>query len=165
MSYKRPIATGAEFDTGTNDTKFGSPKALKDSHNVPSVVPSTALNFMQSDGTDWESKTINYSGATEKASTSNAITIGFTDADPAMVYTLLDEAVTSLTFTTTGAVINKLVKWHIKGNYAITFPTTDVIKAESSEDYGGVQARVEIEVGVNPTDGTYEFWYNIINEA
>jgi hypothetical protein len=51
------VATGAEVDTGTNDTKFASPKALKDSHNVPSVVPSTAGKVMTSDGTDWISST------------------------------------------------------------------------------------------------------------
>lgn len=47
--------TGAAIDTGTNDTDFATPKALKDSHNVPSVAPGTAGNVMQSDGTDWVS--------------------------------------------------------------------------------------------------------------
>jgi len=50
-------ATGAEIDTGTDDVKFATPTALKDSHNVPSVVPSTAGKLMRSDGTDWESST------------------------------------------------------------------------------------------------------------
>jgi hypothetical protein len=49
------VATGAELDTGTNNTKFASAKALKDSHNVPSVAPSTAGNVLTSDGTDWTS--------------------------------------------------------------------------------------------------------------
>jgi len=48
-------ATGAELDTGTDDVKFATAKALKDSHNVPSVVPSTAGNILTSDGTDWTS--------------------------------------------------------------------------------------------------------------
>jgi len=32
-------ATGAELDTATDDAKFATAKALKDSHNVPSVAP------------------------------------------------------------------------------------------------------------------------------
>jgi hypothetical protein len=48
-------ATGAELDTATNDTKFATALALKDSHNVPSVVPSTKGNVLVSDGTDWVS--------------------------------------------------------------------------------------------------------------
>jgi hypothetical protein len=48
-------ATGAELDTATDDTKFATAKALKDSHNVPSVVPSTVGNILTSDGTDWTS--------------------------------------------------------------------------------------------------------------
>lgn len=46
-------ASGSELDTGTDDAKFATAKALKDSHNVPSVVPSTAGNVLTSDGTDW----------------------------------------------------------------------------------------------------------------
>ena len=47
------VATGAELDTGTDNAKFASAKALKDSHNVPSVVPSTAGKVLTSNGTDW----------------------------------------------------------------------------------------------------------------
>lgn len=45
--------TGAEVATGTDDFKYITPKAIKDSHNVPNAVPSTAGNLLQSDGTDW----------------------------------------------------------------------------------------------------------------
>jgi len=48
-------ATGAELDTGTDDTKFATAKALKDSHNVPSVIPGTSGNLLTSNGTDWTS--------------------------------------------------------------------------------------------------------------
>lgn len=48
-------ATGAEVDTGTDDTKFATAKALKDSHNVPSVAPGTSGNVLVSNGTDWTS--------------------------------------------------------------------------------------------------------------
>lgn len=50
-------ATGAELDTGTDDAKFATAKAIKDSHNVPSVVPSTSGNVLTSNGTDWTSAT------------------------------------------------------------------------------------------------------------
>lgn len=48
-------ASGAELDTGTDDAKFATAKALKDSHNVPSVAPGTSGNVLTSDGTDWTS--------------------------------------------------------------------------------------------------------------
>lgn len=51
-------ASGTELDTGTNDTKFATAKAIKDAHNVPSVAPGTSGNVMKSDGTEWVSGTI-----------------------------------------------------------------------------------------------------------
>jgi len=48
-------ATGAELDTGTDDAKFATAKAIKDSFNVPSVAPSTTGNVLTSDGTNWTS--------------------------------------------------------------------------------------------------------------
>jgi len=51
------VATGAELDTGTDDVKYASANAIKDSHNVPSVVPSTDGNVLTSNGTDWVSET------------------------------------------------------------------------------------------------------------
>jgi len=48
-------ATGVELDTGTDDAKFATAKALKDSHNVPSVAPGTSGNVLTSNGTDWTS--------------------------------------------------------------------------------------------------------------
>jgi len=51
------VATGAELTTGTDDVKYASAKAIKDSHNVPSVAPSTDGNVMTSNGTNWISET------------------------------------------------------------------------------------------------------------
>lgn len=48
-------ATGAEVDTGTDDAKFLTAKAVNDSHNVPSVSPGTSGNVLTSNGTDWTS--------------------------------------------------------------------------------------------------------------
>ena len=50
------VATGAELDTGTDNVKYASAKAIKDSHNVPSVAPSTAGKVLTSNGTDWISE-------------------------------------------------------------------------------------------------------------
>lgn len=46
-------ASGSELDTGTDDVKFATAKAINDSHNVPSVAPGTSGNVMTSNGTDW----------------------------------------------------------------------------------------------------------------
>lgn len=51
-------AIGTELDTGTDDAKFATAKAIKDAHNVPSVAPGTSGNVMKSDGTDWVSGTV-----------------------------------------------------------------------------------------------------------
>lgn len=48
-------AAGTDLDTGTDDAKFATAKAINDSHNVPSVAPGTSGNVMTSDGTDWTS--------------------------------------------------------------------------------------------------------------
>ena len=55
-------ATGAELDTATDDAKFATAKAIKDSLNVPSVAPSTDGNVLTSDGTKWVSETPSASG-------------------------------------------------------------------------------------------------------
>ena len=55
-------ATGAELDTGTDDAKFATAKAIKDSTNVPSVAPSTDGNVLTSNGTNWVSETPASSG-------------------------------------------------------------------------------------------------------
>ena len=48
-------AIGSEVDTGTDDAKIVTAKAIADSHNVPSVAPSTSGNVLTSNGTDWTS--------------------------------------------------------------------------------------------------------------
>ena len=48
-------ASGIELDTGTDDAKFATAKAIKDAKNVPSVAPGAVGNVLTSDGTDWTS--------------------------------------------------------------------------------------------------------------
>lgn len=79
-------ASGAELDTGTDDAKFATAKALKDSHNVPSVAPGASGNVLTSNGTDWTSATPSGGGAmTYKTggtgSSVNNITISSLDLD------------------------------------------------------------------------------------
>lgn len=49
-------AAGTDIDTGTDDAKFLTSKAVNDSHNIPDVSPGTAGNMLISDGTDWVAK-------------------------------------------------------------------------------------------------------------
>jgi hypothetical protein len=51
-------AAGSDIDTGTNDAKFVTAKAINDSHNTPLVAPGTSGNVMTSDGTDWTSAAV-----------------------------------------------------------------------------------------------------------
>ena len=55
-------ATGAELTTGTDDAKFATAKAIKDSHNVPSVAPGASGNVLTSNGTDWTSGSHDFAG-------------------------------------------------------------------------------------------------------
>lgn len=48
-------ASGNDCDTGTDDDKFVTVKAINDSHNVPMVAPGTSGNVLTSNGTDWTS--------------------------------------------------------------------------------------------------------------
>ena len=48
-------ATAAEVATGTDDAKYVTSKAIKDSVNVPNVAPSTSGNVLTSNGTAWTS--------------------------------------------------------------------------------------------------------------
>jgi len=50
------VATWAELTTWTDDVKYATAKALKDSVNVPSVAPWTDWNVLTSDWTDWVSE-------------------------------------------------------------------------------------------------------------
>jgi hypothetical protein len=80
-------ASGAELATGSDDAKFATAKAIKDSHNVPSVAPSTTGNVMTSNGTDWTSATP--TAVPVKASGSE-ITAGTDDAKFATAKSLRD---------------------------------------------------------------------------
>lgn len=51
-------ASGSEIDTGTDDAKFTTAKALTDSHKVPTVTPSTTGKLLRSNGTDWTSAAV-----------------------------------------------------------------------------------------------------------
>ena len=46
-------ASAAEIAAGTDDAKFATALAIKNSNNVPNVVPSTSGNVLTSDGTNW----------------------------------------------------------------------------------------------------------------
>lgn len=80
-------ASGAEVDTGTDDAKFLTAKAVNDSHNVPSVAPGADGNVLTSDGTDWVSEAAGGGGVTNsapanvlmKSDGTNAIASRFTD--------------------------------------------------------------------------------------
>jgi hypothetical protein len=51
-------ATAADVATGTDDAKYVTSKAIKDSVNVPNVAPSTSGNVLTSNGTAWTSAAV-----------------------------------------------------------------------------------------------------------
>lgn len=48
-------ASSAEVAAGTDDDKFVTAKAIKDSVNIPNVAPGSSGNVLKSDGTNWTS--------------------------------------------------------------------------------------------------------------
>ena len=48
-------AAGSDVATGTDDAKYVTSKAIKDSVNVPNVAPFTSGNVLTSNGTAWTS--------------------------------------------------------------------------------------------------------------
>ena len=73
-------ATADEVTAGTDDAKFATAKAIKDSKNVPSVAPGTSGNVLTSDGTDWVSAEPS-GGGIESIVAGDNITVD--DSDPA----------------------------------------------------------------------------------
>ncbi len=49
-------ASAADAAAGVNDTKYLTPLAIKDSHNIPNVAPGVTGRKMVSNGTDWVSQ-------------------------------------------------------------------------------------------------------------
>ena len=72
-------AIGSELDTGSDDAKFATSKAIKDSHNIPSVVPSTDGNVLTSNGTDWVSEAAGGGGASQLSELSDVVSATNTD--------------------------------------------------------------------------------------
>jgi len=103
-------AIGSELDTGSDDAKFATAKAIKDSHNVPSVVPSTDGNVLTSNGTDWVSEAAGGGGASQLSDLSDVVSAANTDK-----YALMANG-------TTGYVGRALVEADISdlGTYAAT---------------------------------------------
>lgn len=95
-------ATGAELDTGTDDAKFATAKAIKDSHNVPSVAPSTSGNVLTSNGTDWVSSAPSGGGKTVGTTTSSPTPTIDTDTYDEYILSAQSEDITSMTTNLSG---------------------------------------------------------------
>ena len=123
-------AAGTDIDTGTNDAKFVTAKALNDSHNVPDVAPGTSGNLMQSNGTDWtsvtntlSSKVVQVVNTTSGAEAHGTTTIPNDDTVPqnteGVAFAALDTAITptnasnklriDVTVFLTSSIVNNLV--------------------------------------------------------
>jgi hypothetical protein len=91
-------ASGAELDTGTDDTKFATAKAINDSHNVPSVAPGTSGNVLTSDGTDWTSSApgapASHALSAHTVATANLLFGGY-QAQDQVIQTVADDAAVS----------------------------------------------------------------------
>jgi len=113
-------ATGAELDTGTDAAKFATAKALKDSHNVPSVIPGTSGNVLKSDGTDWTSSAPTTYPA-ETTTTIGALINGATaktSAVDADYLPLMDSEASNLMKKLSWAYVKSILKTYFDGIYS-----------------------------------------------
>jgi hypothetical protein len=97
------VATGAELDTGTDNTKFASALALKNSHNVPSVAPSTSGNVLTSNGTDWTSAAPASGGASITVISAETLAVDGTFADVSFPVDTYDEIIARVRVRTANA--------------------------------------------------------------
>ena len=120
-------ATGAELTTATDDAKFATAKAIKDSHNVPNVVPSTDGKVMTSNGTDWISET---PATVPVKATGTEINTGTDDAKFATAKAIADSKLSFISDTET--LTNKRITDRVA-----TF-TSDATPDVNSDNYDAV---------------------------
>ena len=99
------VATGAELTTGTDDVKYASAKAIKDSHNVPSVAPGTDGYVLTSNGTDWvsEASAGGGGGITVETKTDN-YSVEIADSGKLLVMNSADDKIFSLPSVAAGDI-------------------------------------------------------------
>ena len=98
-------ATGAEITTATDDAKFATAKAIKDSHNVPSVAPGTDGYVLTSNGTDWvsEASAGGGGGITVETKTDN-YSVEIADSGKLLVMNSADDKIFSLPSVAAGDI-------------------------------------------------------------
>jgi hypothetical protein len=141
-------ATGAELDTGTDDAKFATAKALKDSHNIPSVVPGTATNVLTSDGTDWVSSAAGAPAAHDILSASHGDTVADAATDGDIIignatpkWSALAIDAPAATFINILGVANAETRPSWKGLFDATVPGTIGVSDSASAGTAVVAAR------------------------
>lgn len=124
-------ATGAELDTGTDDVKFATALALKNSKNVPSVAPGTSGNILTSDGTDWTSAAPGAPGAHNILSTTHGDALAASVVDGDVIignvtpkWSRLAISVPSATFMNVLGIVNAELRPSWKALFDATVPST-----------------------------------------
>jgi hypothetical protein len=144
-------ASAAEVDTGTDDSKFATSKALKDSHNIPSVAPSTAGKMMISDGTDWTSSA-RYTAEYDNGNSGASKTIDW--ANGVYQKIAISEA-TTLTFTAPAYGVARLqLKCTNGGAFTVALPT---YKSPGAEAFVMTSGNGKIDILNFYFDGTTYF--------
>ena len=140
-------AIGSELDTGSDDAKFATSKAIKDSHNIPSVVPSTDGNVLTSNGTDWVSEAAGGGGASQLSELSDVVSATNTDK-----FALMANG-------TTGYVGRALVEADISdlGSY-ITISSSDTLTNKTIDGDVNTLSDIAVSSLKEGTDGQLITW-------
>jgi len=121
-------ASGSDVATGTDDSKIVTPKAIKDSVNVPNVAPGSSGNVMTSNGSAWVSQASSFTPAPVAAKPLDLPHYGL----------MVSAATTERSTTSTSYVKKKEIKVNIAGTYNLYF--------EYMSEYTGTTCYVKITV-------------------
>lgn len=144
-------AAGSDIDTATDDSKFATSKALKDSHNIPSVAPSTAGKMMISNGTDWTSSA-RYTAEYDNGNSGASKTIDWANG---VYQKIAISETTTLTFTAPAYGVARLqLKCTNGGAFTVALPT---YKSPGAEAFVMTSGNGKIDILNFYFDGTTYF--------
>jgi hypothetical protein len=158
------VAIGSELDTGTDDVKYASALALKNSHNVPSVAPGTSGNLLQSNGTDWISATVAGGGQTTftaivAASGGDYTTVSAAIAAASAGWTIRVMPGTYTEAGWTSALTNISIVGENWAGTVLNFTTNSVTHSGANFTVKGVQ--MNFTTGVLTTNGADDIFENM----
>ena len=146
-------ASSSEVATGTDDDKFVTAKAIKDSVNVPNVAPGNSGNVLTSNGSSW---------ASSAPSGGNSFVAPTLYGTPTAEL-VIGAAPTERTTTSTSYTKLKQITVKKAGTYIIRFQIKNGNAGGTTN--GRIYKNTGVEIGTERTTTTYSTSYETFSEA